>query len=83
MTRPHEDPFDDHSDRSQRISNVTRSDIFDYLRSECAHWWGRMDEVAFLGSLYDLEKLPSTDPRFATAGADIHKHRVNNDDWHD
>jgi hypothetical protein len=78
-----DDPFDERADRSQRISQVTRRDIFDYLRSEGGPWWGRLTEVAFLGRLYDLETLPSTDRRFATAGRDILQHRIGNNDWDD
>lgn len=83
MRQPYDDLFDEQSDRSQRISPVTRRDIFDYLRSDGAPWWGRTNEVAFLARLYDLDKLPSTDSRFATASRDIVQHRANNDDWDD
>ena len=31
---PDDDPFDERPDRSRRISQVTRRDIFDYLRTE-------------------------------------------------
>lgn len=48
------------------------------------HWAGRQDEVGFLGRLYDLEQLPSTDYRYATAARDITQHRVfNPQDWPD
>ena len=45
------------------------------------YWWGRLDESEFLARLYDLEALPSQDPRFASAGEDIWQHRENNLDW--
>jgi hypothetical protein len=77
------DPFEEPVDRSRRISQVTRRDIFDYLRLEGGPWWGRLGEVAFLARLYDLEALPSTDPRYKTASRDIFQHRENNDDWED
>lgn len=69
-----------------RITAVTRRDIFDYLRGEGGPWWGRLDEIDFLGSLYDLDGLASMDSRFTTARGDIVQHRVNNpmdlpDDW--
>jgi hypothetical protein len=79
----YDDLFDERPDLARRISQVTRRDIFDYLRTEGGPWWGRMDEIAFLGRLYDLEELPSTDTRFRTASGDIHQHRVNNHDWDD
>ena len=49
------------------------------------HWSGDLDEVQFLGRLYDLDLLPSKDIRHATARGDIGQHRVTNhdgeDDW--
>lgn len=76
--------FDDkRPDPSRRITQVTRRDIFDYIRIGGGPWWGRLDEVGFLSRLYDLEKLPSTDARFRKASGDIFQHRVNNYDWED
>ena len=83
MAQRFDDPFDAHPDRARRISQVTRRDIFDYLRTEGEPWWGRLSEVAFLARLYDLEALPSTDGRFKTADSDIRQHRVANYDWDD
>jgi hypothetical protein len=41
-----------------------------------------MDEVAFLGRLYEIDELPSFDQRFQSASRDIWQHRVNNpEDW--
>jgi hypothetical protein len=78
-----EDPFDDRTEPSRRISFVTRRDIFDYLRAGASPWHGGLDEIAFLSRLYDLEALPSTDRRHATASGDIVQHRFANDDWQD
>lgn len=50
-------------------------------RPKGIRWWGDLDEVEFLGRLYDLEKLPSTDDRYENALQDIWQHRNNNDDW--
>ena len=69
--------------QSRAITAVTRRDIFDFLRAETDPWWGRLSETGFLGQLYDLDALPSTDPRHATAGEDIARHRVANFDWDD
>ena len=69
--------------QSREITAVTRRDIFDVLRAETGPWWGRLSETGFLGQLYDLDALPSTDPRHATAGEDIVRHRVANFDWDD
>ena len=68
--------------QSHDITPVTRRDVFDLLREE-GPWWGRLDEIEFLGQLYDLDALPSNDPRHATAGEDIVRHRVANFDWDD
>jgi hypothetical protein len=67
----------------REISAVTRRDIFDYLQAEKEPWWGRLDEIGFLGQLYDLDALPSTDSRQTTAAQDILRHRVANLDWPD
>jgi hypothetical protein len=41
----------------------------------------REEEVDFLGRLFDLDSLPSTDSRFINARGDIYKHTVSNNDW--
>jgi AbiJ N-terminal domain 3 len=69
--------------QSREISPVTRRDIFDFLRAEKGPWWGRLSETGFLAQLYDLDALPSADPRHATAAEDITRHRVANFDWDD
>lgn len=83
MAQPYDDPFDERPDPSRRITQVTRRDIFDFLRTQDEPWWGRMTEIDFLERLYDLDALPSTDRRHATAGSDIAQHRVGNADWDD
>jgi hypothetical protein len=42
-----------------------------------------LDEIEFLGQLYDLNALPSNDPRHTTADEDIVRHRIANLDWDD
>lgn len=66
------------------ITEVTRRAIIDYL-SVGRHWSGALPEDDFLGRLYDLKRMPSTDYRreFDTAAKDIWKHRVMNSDWPD
>jgi hypothetical protein len=71
------------SGQLREITAVTRRDIFDFLREETGPWWGRLGEPAFLEQLYDLDALPSTDARHATAAEDIVRHRVANFDWED
>jgi hypothetical protein len=62
------------------ITEVTRRAIIDYL-SVGRHWSGALQDDEFLGRLYDLKRMPSTDYRYKTAGQDIWKHRVMNTDW--
>ncbi len=64
-----------------KISNITRRDIFDTITIEGLSWNGRLEETDFLSRLYDLSKIPSTDSRFKDANGDIWQHRVNNNDW--
>ncbi|MGW1365004.1 AbiJ-related protein [Streptomyces chartreusis] len=72
------------ADSSAAITEVTRRRLFDALRSTGVGWSGSLDEVAFLRRLYDLDRLNSHDPRFATAEGDIVQHRYNNpEDWED
>lgn len=46
-------------------------------------WAGRLSESEFLGRLYDLSSLPSTDRRIKDAAGDIRQHRENWTDWDD
>lgn len=64
-----------------KITELTRRDIIDSLASETTNWSGRLEEPEFLGRLFDLQNLPSTDSRFKDAAGDIWQHRINNDDW--
>lgn len=66
------------------ISEITRRNILDVLRVGGISWAGRLSEVEFLSRLFDLEGLPSHDPRFKSAKRDIWQHRENNpEDWPD
>lgn len=64
---------------ASQITEITRRDLREALRD--VQWWGRLEEIEFLGRLYQLADLPSSDPRFKTAEDDIWQHRVNNGDW--
>ena len=71
---------------TRTISEVTRRNIIDELSamqssSWGALWAGRLDEDTFLSRLYDLDALPSNDPRFKSLREDIGQHRYNNQDW--
>ena len=66
-----------------RISRSIRQNILDGLRIEKVDWAGSLEETEFLGRVFDLSEMPSTDPRFPDAAGDIWQHRVNNYDWPD
>jgi AbiJ N-terminal domain 3 len=64
------------------ITGVTRRALFSDLANRV--WWGNCrDELEFMDRLYDLDELPSTDPRFTSAREDFRQHRLNNADWYD
>lgn len=72
------------TDRLDRtISEVTRRNIADSFVLEKICWWGRFEEQRFLARLYDLSRIPSSDPRFENASQDIFQHRQRNLDWAD
>jgi hypothetical protein len=53
-----------HDDDDKEISEVTRRAIIDHLNIANISWAGRYTDDDFLGRLYDLAKLPSTDHRY-------------------
>lgn len=81
----------------RKITDVTRKEIFTlFSEGYIEHSFsllgsteerivyaynGDISEVLFLGALYQLEKMPSSDHRFNNARDDIYQHTVNNDDW--
>lgn len=65
------------------VSEVTRRSIIDHLTISGIYWSGRLQEDEFLGRLYDLSSMPSTDYRIRNAAGDIRQHRVNWNDWSD
>jgi hypothetical protein len=67
-----------------RITEVTRRRLIEGLGQRRTAWSGVLDEAEFLGRLYDLDALPSTDSRFSSARGDVYQHRVLNPfDWED
>jgi hypothetical protein len=63
------------------ISEATRRKIIRTIKEEDIRWSGSLNDVEFLSRIYDLDKLPSHDPRYEDAKRDIRQHTVNNDDW--
>ena len=70
-------------DARNRITDVTRRDILDMLSIDGVNWAGRLSEPEFLGRMWDLSSIPSTDHRYADAAGDVYQHRINNYDWED
>ncbi len=67
-----------------RISPLTRRNIFDFIQVEDFWWSGRLEETDFLSRIFDLEEMPSYDIRYDNALGDIWQHRINNPyDWED
>lgn len=69
--------------RSQgdELPHQIRNNIFDGLRLEKIAFYGSLNDVEFLSRLYNLNELPSDDPRYKDAAGDIWQHCVNNNDW--
>jgi hypothetical protein len=69
---------------SNKITQITRRNIFDFIQVEGFWWSGRLEESDFLSRIFDLENMESSDDRFPNAAGDIWQHRVNNpNDWDD
>lgn len=66
-----------------RITTITRRNIFDFIQVERFWWAGRLEESDFLSRMFDLENMASYDSRFENVAGDIWQHRVNNSDWDD
>lgn len=68
---------------ANKISEITRRNIFDFIQVENFWWSGRLEEIDFLSRIYNLEEMESYDGRFENAAGDIWQHRINNNDWED
>jgi hypothetical protein len=68
---------------SNSITEITRRAIVDEIIASGISWSGRLPEDDFLGRIYNLRELPSTDYRCVGAAADIQQHRINWQDWPD
>lgn len=66
-----------------QITPLTRRNVLDWLALSGQSWAGRMNDEDFLGRIYNLSELGSTDYRFSDAAGDIWQHRTNNHDWDD
>lgn len=67
--------------------NVEKIDIYErfYFEEEefsvKIPYHGKIDFIKFFNRIYNLDELPSTDPRYDSARDDICQHTVNNNDW--
>lgn len=69
---------------SNKISEITRRNIFDFIQVEGFWWSGRLEEPDFLSRIFNLDEMPSSDSRFDNAAGDVWQHRINNPyDWPD
>ncbi len=68
---------------SNDITQITRRNLWDGIIISGINPFGRLEEPDFLGRIWDLSTLPSTDGRFKDAHGDIRQHRINNSDWDD
>jgi len=76
-----------------RISEITKRDIHSLFCNGIIeeglfhpikkgfNYFGLLEEIEFLKSLYDLKNMPSDDPRYPDAEGDIIQHTINNDDY--
>jgi hypothetical protein len=69
--------------RTDSITGLTRKNIADELTIAALNLFGRLNEVEFLGRLFDLKTLPSHDHRYKDMDGDVWKHMVVNRDWDD
>ena len=63
------------------LSDRTRINIIQLLKTERINWHGALSADDFLSRLYDLDRLPSYDHRYKTAKGDIVQHSVWTEDW--
>lgn len=67
----------DFLDKKKQITlfrDIKETELFDYFV-------GRGVLLDFLNSIWPLNAMPSTDPRFKTLHGDITQHCINNNDW--
>ncbi len=70
-------------EKQMNIALSTRRNIIDSFLITKIPWYGELEQNAFLGRMFNLQKLPSFDSRYTTADEDIVKHTIMNDDWPD
>ncbi len=76
---------------AKNITKVTRMSIIKLLveasnnhglNNATVFWYnGELSKIDFLKRFYQLDTMPSLDPKFKDFESDIYQHTVNNDDW--
>lgn len=67
---------------SNKITQITRRNIFDLIQVEGFSWSGRLEEPEFLSRIFDIENMKSIDDRLPNAAEEIWQHRIYNpQDW--
>jgi hypothetical protein len=66
--------------QANRITEVTRRNIVDEIIMRDERYHGRLDEASFLGRIWNLSAMQSTDRREPNLDADLRRHIPWNDD---
>src|SRR5689334_13502456 len=64
-----------------KITEITRKSIISHLLSRKTGFSGSLEMIDFVGRIWPLSSMPSTDSRFKDAHGDIWQHMINNNDW--
>ena len=56
---------------ANEITHITRRNIWDGILISEINPFGRLEEPDFLGRIFDLSNMPSSDPRYKDAYKDI------------
>lgn len=62
------------------ISEVTRQEVLKLVTTG-RNFYGKLEMMDFLGRVFPLDEMPSTDVRVKTARGDIIQHMIANYDW--
>ncbi|SIQ99559.1 AbiJ-related protein [Pontibacter lucknowensis] len=67
-----------------QLTKKVKSELLSFLL-QTPNSFGELDEnegiIPFLGEIWNLRAMPSTDERFQDGYRDIYHHMINNDDW--
>jgi hypothetical protein len=69
-----------HQDERYQLKKALRREMLDELLL-LGELQGKLELTEYLRRVWDIDHMPSTDPRFKNAAGDIWQHMVNNYDW--